>query len=46
MIALVKRVKSLDMPFTSVRHALNQLEKKGEIEQVDETRTWRVVSKN
>ena len=47
IIATVKRLKGIDMPFTSVRHAIEQLEKKkGEIEQVDDTKTWRVVAKN
>jgi hypothetical protein len=47
IIAIVKKVKGIEMPFTSVRHAIEQLEKqKGEIEQVGDTKTWRVVVKN
>jgi hypothetical protein len=47
ILATVKKSKGIEMPFTSVRHAINQLEKKkGEIEQVDDTKTWRIVAKN
>jgi len=46
IINIIKQTKGMKIPFTSVRHAINQLERKQrEIEQIDDTKTWRVIAK-
>jgi len=40
----LQRDKNAAMAFTSIRHALGQLEGRGVVEQVADTRTWRLTS--
>lgn len=41
---MIKRDKEMEIPFTTVRRGFDQLQRDGEIEEVEDTKTWRLVT--
>jgi hypothetical protein len=43
IIKIIQRDKGITVGYSSARHALNQLEEMGSIQEIGDTKMWRVI---